>query len=141
MTRSQRFRLVTDVATSRRLSRVRQHGTAPELAVRQALRALGIRYRLQNRDLPGTPDLANRRARWAIFVHGCFWHHHEGCKLATIPKRNRVFWVEKFRSNRLRDERTEKELVASGFRVIVVWQCEAARGKANFKTRFSGLKG
>ena len=70
-------------------------------------------------------DVANRRRRWAIFVHGCFWHHHEGCKRATVPKRNRAFWLEKFTANRQRDRRCENALKESGFRVLTIWECQA----------------
>lgn len=83
-----------------------------------------IRFRTRNRDLPGSPDIANRRRRWAVFVHGCFWHHHFGCKLATVPKQNRQFWMDKFRKNQARDARVERTLRECGFKVLVVWQCE-----------------
>ena len=116
--------LVVDEATSRRLARVRQHGTTPELEIRRILRAKGHRYTCRNRDLPGSPDLANRRHRWAVFVHGCYWHSHEGCPRATIPKRNRRFWSAKFKANRERDRRAVVALSRLGFKVIVVWECE-----------------
>lgn len=88
------------------------------------LRDLGASYRVQNRDLPGSPDIANRRQHWAIFVHGCFWHAHVKCRYATIPKRNRKFWELKFAANRARDRRVVNELRARGFDVAVVWSCE-----------------
>lgn len=115
---------VTDEATSARLARQKQAGTAPELAVRAMVRELGARYRTKNRDLPGSPDLANRRRRWAIFVHGCYWHGHLGCDRATLPKRNRGFWRAKFAANRARDSRKAAELRALGFRVITTWECD-----------------
>ena len=99
-------------------------GTAPELTVRKALHALGVRYTCDNADLPGTPDLANRRRRWAIFVHGCFWHQHPACRRATIPRANADFWTEKFAGNRARDWRVGEELRQRGFHVGVVWECE-----------------
>lgn len=116
--------LELDEATSLRLSRIRQANTAPELRVRVILRAMGISYRVQNCDLDGSPDIANRKRRWALFVHGCFWHAHEGCPRATVPKRNRRFWKAKFASNRRRDARVESALRRRGFKVLVVWACE-----------------
>jgi DNA mismatch endonuclease (patch repair protein) len=109
------------------MGRVRQKATLPELLVRSALAELGQRYRLQNRDLPGSPDLANRRARWAIFVHGCFWHRH-GCSATTTPTRNRDFWEAKFARNVARDARAIAALEELGYRVIVIWECETKRG-------------
>lgn len=78
------------------MSRVRQRGTKAERSVAAVLRDLGLNYRLNVRSLPGSPDFANRAGRWVIFVHGCFWHQHRGCPRATVPKRNREFWSEKF---------------------------------------------
>lgn len=115
-----------DDETSARMARVGQRGTKPELIVRQVLSALGYRYRVQNRDLPGAPDIANRSRGWAIFVHGCFWHRHRGCKKTTTPKRNRAFWVAKFERNVARDKRVTRSLRREGFRVITVWECETA---------------
>jgi DNA mismatch endonuclease, patch repair protein len=117
--------LEIDSKTSRRLAQIRQRGTEPELIIRGLLRRLGLRYRTSNRSLPGSPDLANRKKHWAIFVNGCFWHHHKGCRRATIPRRNRPFWVEKFRQNRARDARAVRSLRGLGFRVMIVWECEA----------------
>lgn len=116
--------LLVDPATSARLARIRQKDTAAEQAVRRVLYELGLRFRTRNRDLPGAPDAANRAHRWAVFVHGCFWHAHAGCCRATIPKRNRDFWVTKFASNRVRDLRVVRALRRRGYRVLVVWECE-----------------
>lgn len=113
-----------DPATSFRLARIRQHGTRPELDVRRIVSHLGARYRTMNRDLPGSPDLANRKNKWAIFVHGCYWHSHVGCSRATVPKRNRAFWKAKFIANRRRDSKALLDLRAIGFRVATVWECE-----------------
>lgn len=118
-----RKRLVTDPVTSARLARIRQRDTRPELVVRKHLFAAGLRYRVLNRDLPGSPDIANRERRWAIFVHGCFWHHHAGCSRATVPKRNRRFWLDKFEMNRARDRRAARLLRKMGFRVLSIWEC------------------
>jgi DNA mismatch endonuclease, patch repair protein len=118
-------RLVTDPARRALMQRVRQRGTPAEKAVAAACRELGLRYRLNVSSLPGSPDLANKARRWAIFVHGCFWHRHRGCKKATTPKRNARFWREKFEANVARDARKIIELRAAGYKVIVIWQCEA----------------
>jgi DNA mismatch endonuclease (patch repair protein) len=117
--------LDVDAETSARLGRIRQHGTSAELTVRKILHSLGHRFRVHNRDLPGSPDIANRRRRWAIFVHGCFWHRHAGCKRTTTPARNREFWVAKFEANVARDRRVQAELRAMDYRVVVVWECES----------------
>jgi len=104
--------------------RQKRSDTGPERIVRRILSVLGHRFRLANRDLPGSPDLANRSRKWAIFVHGCYWHQHRGCPRATIPKRNRDWWKAKFRDNRRRDERKTKALEAVGYTVVTVWECE-----------------
>jgi len=106
------------------MGRVRQSGTAPELVVRKILRTLGAGYRIGARDLPGRPDLSNKRSRWAIFVHGCYWHHHTNCRAGTVPKNNRDFWTEKFATNRARDARAVRTLRLGGFRVALVWECQ-----------------
>jgi DNA (cytosine-5)-methyltransferase 1 len=106
------------------MKRVRTSDTAPELAVRAILTSMGVSYRTCVRDLPGSPDVANRKAGWALFVHGCFWHGHAGCGLFTVPKTNKRFWSEKVAANRKRDARKARALRALGFRVITVWQCE-----------------
>lgn len=92
--------------------------------MRRALLSLGIGYRLQARDLPGRPDIVMRGARIAIFVHGCFWHRHPGCRHASTPKSSVAFWHDKFRANVARDRRSIDRLLASGWRVGVVWECE-----------------
>ena len=114
----------SDGATRRRMKRQRKKDTAPELAVRRVLRARGHHYRLTPGDLPGSPDIAHKANRWAIFVHGCYWHHHEGCKRATLPRRNREWWARKFEKNRERDRLKEHRLREQGFRVLVIWECQ-----------------
>ena len=99
-------------------------GTAPELAVRNVLRRLGIRYRLSNADLPGNPDLANRSRRWTVFVNGCFWHGHRDCPRARSPRTNVKYWTEKIRRNRDRDTKAVAELSEMGYVVITVWECD-----------------
>lgn len=116
--------LRTDATTSARMGRIRQSGTAPEITIRRAVATLGLRYTVKNRDLPGSPDLANRSRRWAIFVHGCYWHRHEGCHRATTPRTNTEFWLNKFSRNVARDEAARIELQRRGYRVLTFWQCE-----------------
>lgn len=116
----------SDPSVSKRLAKQKQKNTEPELVVRRLLHQLGHRFRLSNRDLPGSPDIANRSKKWAVFVHGCYWHAHEGCPRATVPKSNRQWWLEKFAANRERDRRKETQLRDLGFRVVVVWECELA---------------
>lgn len=117
--------LTTTATISRRMGRIRQRDTEAELSVRRVARELGLRYTTQNRKLPGSPDLANRSRRFAIFVHGCFWHRHVGCIRTTSPKTNRRFWTAKFRRNQQRDLEVLRELRRRGFRTIVIWECEA----------------
>jgi len=103
---------------------VKRAHTAPEIIVRQTLHALGLRFRLQRRDLPGSPDIVLPRFRTAIFVHGCFWHRHPGCRYATTPKTRQEYWLPKFIANVERDARKESQLRERGWRVLVVWECE-----------------
>lgn len=103
---------------------VQQAGTGAELAVRAIVSRMGLRFRVQNSDLPGSPDLANRSRQWALFVHGCFWHAHAGCRKATVPKRNRLYWIEKFATNKARDRRVARGLRKLGYAVLRVWQCQ-----------------
>lgn len=109
---------------SERMARVRGRDTKPELAVRNRLHALGYRYRLHDRKLPGSPDLVFAGRRKALFVHGCFWHMHEGCTLARMPKSRLEFWRPKLEGNRARDAVKLEQLRALGWDVMVVWECE-----------------
>ena len=114
----------TDPERSALMKRVRQHDTEPEMTVRRILTSLGARYRVNVSWLPGSPDVANRSRGKAIFVHGCFWHFHEGCRRGRVPKRNRHFWASKLHGNRDRDQRKIQELEDLGFDVMVVWACD-----------------
>lgn len=109
------------------MKRVRRADTDAERIVRALATGVGLHYRVRNPDLPGSPDLANRSKRWAVFVHGCFWHSHAGCGGAKVPRRNRPYWIAKFAANRARDVRVLRELHALGFRTTVVWECKAAK--------------
>jgi DNA mismatch endonuclease, patch repair protein len=113
---------------SQMMARIRSRDTKPEVLTRAAVHALGIRFRKHVASLPGNPDLANKRRKWAIFVHGCFWHSHHGCKLASDPKSNREYWVEKLKRNRVRDTSKIAALEADGFDVLVVWECDVRDG-------------
>jgi len=110
------------------MASVGQRDTGPEMRLRRALHRLGLRYRLHDRKLPGSPDLVFPRFRSVVFVHGCFWHVHKGCKFATEPASRKDFWREKFEANQKRDRRNYDSLLASGLRVLVVWEC-ALKGK------------
>ncbi|MFC3716506.1 very short patch repair endonuclease [Luteimonas soli] len=115
---------VVDRATrSRMMSGIRGKDTKPELAVRSFLHRAGLRFRLHAR-LPGKPDLVLPRYRTAVFVHGCFWHRHEGCRYATTPASNVEFWQEKFAANVQRDARAKQQLEEAGWRVETVWACQ-----------------
>jgi DNA mismatch endonuclease (patch repair protein) len=103
---------------------VRHRDTRPELAVREAVSALGFRYRLQGRKLPGRPDLVLARLKLVIFVHGCFWHRHSRCPRTRVPKSRQDFWLKKFEENVYRDRRARRQLRAAGWRVLVVWECQ-----------------
>lgn len=102
---------------------IRGKNTRPEMLLRRALHARGLRYRLHRSGLPGKPDLVFARYRAAIFVHGCFWHRHDGCRLATSPATRPEFWADKFAANVQRDGKNQSELIESGWRVAVVWEC------------------
>jgi DNA mismatch endonuclease (patch repair protein) len=106
------------------MSRIRGKDTKPEILVRKGLFARGFRFRLQDRKLPGKPDIILPKYRVAILVNGCFWHGHKGCRYATRPKSNIEFWDAKIARNRHRDEVTEAHLMALGWTVLTVWECE-----------------
>lgn len=115
---------LTPAERSIRMGRIRAKDTKPELALRRALHVKGLRFRLHGAKLPGKPDIVLPKHKAVIFVHGCFWHRHEGCKVASTPKSNTGFWVDKFDRNIARDARNIALLVELGWRVLVVWECE-----------------
>ncbi|MGO7000160.1 very short patch repair endonuclease [Rhizobium leguminosarum] len=110
------------------MSRIRGKDTSPERTVRRLVYSLGYRFRLHQKRLPGTPDLVFSSRRKVIFVHGCFWHRHEGCKRASMPASRPEYWAEKFRRNVERDIAAEEALRKLGWAVLVVWQCELKTG-------------
>lgn len=105
------------------MSNIKGRNTSPELAVRRYLHAQGFRYRLHCKDLPGKPDLVLPKYRLVIFVHGCFWHRHEGCFYATSPATRKAFWRDKLDGNAARDRRQQGELISRGWRVLILWEC------------------
>lgn len=117
------MRVPTTPQRSRMMSSIRGKNTRPEVTLRSLLFAKGFRYRLHARSLPGSPDLVFPKYKAVIFVHGCFWHRHEGCRYATTPKANGEFWARKFEGNVARDARHVEELRRQGWRVAVVWEC------------------
>lgn len=125
-----------DPDRSYNMSRIRGKDTKPELRVRRALHALGLRFRLHRRDLPGTPDIVLPRWKAVIDVRGCFWHRHPGCKYATTPVSNAAFWEDKFATNVARDKRTGERLDRLGWRTAIVWECSIRReGEQNIAHR------
>ena len=108
---------------SRIMSRVRGKDTTPEMLVRRLVFSLGYRYRLHDPRLPGKPDLVFASRRKVIFVHGCFWHRHDGCALARLPKSRIEFWTRKLTGNKERDGRNQAALRKLGWRILVVWEC------------------
>jgi DNA mismatch endonuclease (patch repair protein) len=108
------------------MSRIRGRDTMPEMVVRRMAHRLGFRFRLHRRDLPGKPDLAFPGRRKIVFVHGCYWHRHEGCRFAYQPKSNEAFWNDKFAGNVARDASASQELERLGWAVLTIWECETA---------------
>lgn len=109
---------------SRNMSAIRSGDTKPEMLVRRYLHARGFRYGLHNRKLPGSPDIVLRKYKTVIFINGCFWHGHEGCKYYRLPKSNIEFWQEKITRNKERDAFNVSVLEAKGWKVLTVWECE-----------------
>ncbi len=106
------------------MSRIRSKDTKPEVMLRSALHRIGFRFRKNDSRLPGNPDIVLPKYHTVIFVHGCYWHRHKGCKKATTPKTNTEFWTKKFAENVNRDKEVKKDLENRGWRVTVVWECE-----------------
>ncbi len=115
--------IVSPTVRSSMMSGIRGKNTRPELLIRKILFSSGHRFRLHRRDLPGVPDIVLPKYHVAIFVHGCFWHMHEGCRLARIPSSNHQFWALKLAGNHDRDQKNIRNLLKAGWRVLVVWEC------------------
>jgi DNA mismatch endonuclease, patch repair protein len=116
--------IITRERRSWNMSRIKGRNTGPEVRLRSLLHRAGFRFRLHAKELPGKPDIVLPKYRAAIFVHGCFWHRHEGCRNATTPSTRTEFWQSKFDSNVSRDERNRTSLQAAGWTVFTVWECE-----------------
>jgi DNA mismatch endonuclease, patch repair protein len=106
------------------MSRIRSQNTKPEIKVRSILHLMGFRFRLHLTDLPGRPDIVLPKYHTVIFVHGCFWHRHAGCKYAYSPKSRQDFWQNKFEQNKARDRKIKASLKSIGWNIIIVWECE-----------------
>lgn len=113
---------------SERMSRVKSKGSKAEMIVRRLVHGLGYRYRLHATELPGKPDLVFRPRKKTIFVHGCFWHRHQKCSLARLPKSRLDFWLPKLEGNRKRDIRNQRQLKSMGWEHLIIWECEINEG-------------
>ena len=111
------------------MSHIRSKATKPEMVVRRWLWSHGYRYRLNVKSVPGKPDIVMRKYRTAIFVNGCFWHGHDGCKQFVLPKTNTEFWQNKIKYNRARDQKNYETLINAGWQVIVIWACNLTKDK------------
>ena len=111
------------------MSCIKGKNTKPEEKVRKYLYSQGFRYRKNDKRLPGTPDIVLPKYRTVIFVNGCFWHGHQGCRYFVVPQTNTEFWMNKIDANRARDQKKISELEAMGWKVIVIWECELKPGK------------
>ena len=111
------------------MSRIRSKDTKPELIVRSALHRLGYRFRLHKKDLPGKPDIVLAKYRTVIFVHGCFWHQHKGCRYEYQPKTRIKFWREKLSLNKERDKKNDRKIRKMGYRLLCVPECKIRNGK------------
>lgn len=126
MDEERRLDSLTPAERSERMGRIKGKDTKPEMVVRRLVHALGYRYRLHRRDLPGHPDLVFPGRRKVIFVHGCFWHRHDDstCKLARLPKSRLDFWIPKLEANKKRDLTKQEQIANMGWRFLVIWECE-----------------
>ena len=131
----------TKTKRSEVMSRIRGRDTKPERAVRSILHRLGYRFRLHRTDLPGKPDIVLPCLRIVIFVHGCFWHRHEGCRFAYTPKTRTEFWLKKLESNVARDRQVETQLAELDWLVITVWECELRTPEKLTKRLDDAVKG
>lgn len=124
--------IFTKQKRSQIMATVRNKNTKPEIQVRKALFKRGFRYRINDKRLSGSPDLVLPKYKTAVFVHGCYWHGHESCSKAIKPATNKDFWNTKIKKNKLRDKNAQKALVMTGWKVIVIWECQL-RNQEMFK--------
>lgn len=120
---------LTKEERSELMSHIRSKNTKPEVALRRALWRRGFRYRLNVKRLPGSPDIVLPKHRTVVFMHGCFWHGHKGCKIYHLPQTNTEFWLSKIARNQERDQKVWRQLEAKGWSVVIVWECELAKAK------------
>ena len=118
--------IISEERRSWNMSRIKGKDTKPELVVRSTLHKMGYRFRLHKKELPGKPDIVLPKYKTVIFVHGCFWHRHKGCKFAYKPKSRVDFWNAKFDETIARDKRNRKQLEAKGWNIEIIWECETA---------------
>lgn len=121
--------ILTPEQRKRNMTAIHSASTKPELKLRRILWLQGFRYRINDKGLPGTPDLVLPKYRTVIFIHGCFWHGHKGCKYYTVPKTNTAFWVAKVSRNQERDQEVWRQLEAMGWSVIIVWECQLKKAR------------
>lgn len=121
------------------MSKIRSKNTTPEIKVRKLLHSMGYRFRLHRKDLPGKPDIVLPKYKAVIFVHGCFWHGHEGCKYACLPKTNVEYWYNKIQNNIARDEKNVNSLIQKQWKVLTVWECQL-KNDVDFLTIINFLK-
>ncbi len=121
------------------MGRIRSKNTKPEIIVRSILHRMGFRFSLKNKKLPGSPDVVMPRHKTIVFVHGCFWHRHSKCKMASVPKTRVMFWREKFENNLRRDKKNQCELRKLGWSVIVIWECQVLRSPETVAKRLHGI--
>lgn len=129
----------TKAERSLNMSRIHAENTKPELTIRRLLFADGFRYRIHVKTLPGTPDLVLPKYRAVVFVHGCFWHGHDGCKYAKLPSTHYEFWSDKISRNKQRDQKARQELLSSGWRVLTIWTC-SIKNQAKIKETYALVK-
>jgi DNA mismatch endonuclease (patch repair protein) len=133
--------IVDSVKRSQMMSGIKGKNTKPEMSVRRYLHAAGFRFRLHRKNLAGCPDLTLSKYRLVIFVHGCFWHRHEGCVYAALPSSRTEFWREKFEENVKRDKRHIDELLQSGWRVLVIWECGIRHSRKDLELLQNFIRG
>lgn len=131
--------VVSAAVRSRMMSRIRSRDTKPEMLVRRFLHARGFRFRLSPRELPGSPDIVLPRHAAVIFVHGCFWHGHSGCRFAAVPATRIEFWKAKISANQSRDTASAEQLRALGWRVAVIWECALRSNEADALRRLAAF--
>ena len=130
---------MTSEARSRNMAAIKSKNTKPEIEVRKILHEMGYRFRLHRKDLPGNPDIVLPKYKTAIFVNGCFWHQHEDCKYARLPKTKTDFWKKKLEGNKQRDKVKQSQLNELGWKIINVWECEIKDKKSQICSKLKDI--